>query len=63
MDKNHSVEANLDKIQALIDAVNRLYKASNDLTFSAIMFQIDSLRSLSNETVQSLEAIRKTLKQ
>lgn len=61
MDENHSIEENLDKIQALIEAVVKLQKTSNDLTFSAILFQLESLKTLSEETFQSLEALRKLI--
>ena len=63
MDETHSIEENLEKIQALIDAVQRLYKTSNDMTYAAIVFQLESLRTLSNETFESLETIRNILLQ
>lgn len=58
MDRNHTLNENIEKIQALIDGVSKLQKMSNDLTFSAILFQLDSLKTLSDETFESLESIR-----
>ncbi len=63
MDETHSLEENLEKIQALIDAVHQLYKTSNDMTYAAIVFQLESLRTLSNETFESLEKIREIITQ
>jgi len=62
MDENHSVEENLEKIKALIDAVHKLYSVSNELTFSALLFQVETLKTLSEETFESLERVSKLLK-
>jgi len=61
MDQNHTVRENLDKMEALIEAVGKLQKASNDLTFGAILFQLESLKVLAEETQQSLETVRRVL--
>ncbi len=62
MDENHSIEENIAKIQALIEAVGKLYQVSNELTYSALVFQLQSLKTLSDETFESLETIRELLK-
>lgn len=62
MDETHSVEENLEKIKALIDAVHKLYSVSNELTFSALLFQLETLKTLSEETFESLETISELLK-
>lgn len=61
MDENHTLKENFDKVEALIEGVAKLQKASNDLTFSAILFQLESLKVLSEETHESLETIKKVL--
>ena len=61
MDQTHTLKENLDKVESLIDAVVKLQKTSNDLTFSAILFQLESLKALSEETHESLQTVRKML--
>ena len=61
MDETHTINENLNKVQALIDAIQQLYKASNDLTFGALVYQIETLKVLSEESFESLEAIRHAL--
>lgn len=61
MDQNHTVQENLDKVEALIEAVSMLQKASRDLTFSAILFQLQSLKVLAEETHESLKTVRTLL--
>ena len=58
MDINHTVNENLNKVKALIDAVDLLYKIRNDLTTGAMLFQIESLKTLSEETYESLQTIK-----
>ena len=61
MDRNHTIRENLNKVEALINAVAKLQKASNDLTFNAILFQLDTLKVLSEETYESLQTVRNSL--
>ncbi len=62
MDNNHTIYENLDKVEALIEAVNKLHGISKDLTFEAIKFQIETLKVLSDETAESLKTVRKLCK-
>ena len=61
MDRNHTIRENLNKVEALINAVAKLQEASNDLTFNAILFQLDTLKVLSEETYESLQTVRNSL--
>ena len=61
MDETHTISENLNKVQALIDAVHQLYTASNELTFAALVYQIETLKVLSEESFESLEAVRHAL--
>ena len=58
MDETHTLEENLRKIEALIDAVHKLQQSKNDLVFDVIKYQLESLEALAVEARESLDAIR-----
>jgi len=58
MDRTHTIKENLNKIEALIEAINRLNENRHELTNDALIFQIESVTSLSEETSESLQTIR-----
>ena len=58
MDETHTLEENIQKIEALIDAVHRLQIEKQNLVFDLIQYQLDSLDMLAHEASQSLDAIK-----
>lgn len=58
MDTTHNIEENLSKVEGLIAGVAHLNELRKELGAEALMFEIESLNALAEETKESLDTIR-----
>lgn len=58
MDELHTIRENFDKVQALIDAIESLYGERNTFSHPALIFQLETLKTLSDEATASLDTLK-----
>ena len=58
MDELHTIQENFDKVQSLIDAIGTLYEERDNFSHPALIFQLESLKTLSDEATESLDTLK-----
>jgi len=58
MDELHTINENVEKVEALVSAITRLQATSATLTLEALLHQIESIKILSDEAFNSFETMK-----